>query len=230
MRHSIRLLLILFAVCVCCPAVHAADDPARSIAVSGRATIKTQADRFIISGTITGTAAQAIGEAEAHAQRDLDALSRLIAPAQLMVLSRSSQRLTERTPAGAVTSAGYSSTIAFQLTVAELEQCRTLYRQVLTIGSAEISDLAYQSTQQVALREQARDQALLAARAKAAHMAGVLDTKLGPVAHISESTASWNMLANNARIAAAPADEAGAAYREGELEIAVTVDVVFALQ
>ncbi len=119
-----------------------------------------------------------------------------------------------------------------RVTVRDTEQLGALLGASVAAGANEVADVVYTVADPGALEQQARVQAMRAARAKAEQLAGLGGAELGEVRRIAEGTGGGDnepvgMLRLESMAADAAADVPVAG---GRLEVTVSVSVVYGLR
>jgi hypothetical protein len=227
-----RTFLLLIALAALYPGdLGATESPA--IHVAGKAVIHARADTYKIHGWLTGRDEKTLQDTDQQVRQSLEAMSRLVPAEALTLTSRGAHRETRRveSPSGGETDApgAFVSWTTFTLTFSGLEPYQKAYRDLLPLDGISIQRVEYVAANEPERRAEARDQALLAARAKAERMAKTLGATLGDVIAIHEEDAQplWD---NNRRFNIASSDPPALGLREGDVEISAAVRVVFALR
>jgi uncharacterized protein YggE len=134
------------------------------------------------------------------------------------------QRSYEKSSAGAVT--GYRVSNQLAVTVRDLGRLGALLDQVVAAGSNAIDGLAFEKEDRSAEQARALEAAVADARAKAAVLAKAAGATLGEVLQVTEG--GRNAVPMHGAVALRTAGDVPIA--EGQLEIAASVDVTFALR
>jgi uncharacterized protein YggE len=134
------------------------------------------------------------------------------------------QRSYEKSSAGAVT--GYRVSNQLAVTVRDLGRLGALLDQVVAAGSNAIDGLAFEKEDRSAEQARALEAAVADARAKAAVLAKAAGATLGEVLQVAEG--GRNAVPMHGAVALRTAGDVPIA--EGQLEIAASVDVTFALR
>lgn len=122
---------------------------------------------------------------------------------------------------------GYTAVRQLSITVNELESFETIYRGLVERGVNEVGGLTFHSSELRKHRDEARLQAVRAAREKATAMAAELGCTLAAVESIRESSGHRYQSALQNSISYAPTGSGSVAM--GMIDIEATVDVVFVL-
>lgn len=110
----------------------------------------------------------------------------------------------------------------------QVDDAGELLQTALDAGANIVRDVRFTIEDPTSLQQQARSQALEAARAKAEELADGLDAELGPPRRIQEGGDGTVPLQRGVQLEAAQADQAPIA--SGTLTVSVTVNVTFDLQ
>ncbi len=239
----------LVIVCTSAPRA-AADEPLPTISVSGTAKVLVAPDQAILQASVVSrfaTLEDAVMDNHQAIERVLTFLrdsgveSKHIRTARIAIapiwLTRDGRYATIANSAGADESAlrniqpiGYTASRQFQITIVDLEKFETLYEGLLKNGVNDVSSLEFISTELRQHRDEARLQAVRAAREKAVAMAEELGASVVGVKSIVEAGPTSSSRAQNVLTNAFVETEGGQSLAAGQMEISATVNVVFYLE
>jgi len=120
---------------------------------------------------------------------------------------------------------GFSVVRYFEITISDLRSYEMIYKALVKSGVTQVNPATLRTTELRKYRDQARLEAVKAAREKAVAMAGVLDANLAGVKSIRESNEGFGSPFQNVRVGFSDAEPAPA----GTMSVSATVDVQFFL-
>jgi len=144
--------------------------------------------------------------------------------------SQQAQTIRSATEQQQIQPIGYSARRQISVTINDLSTFEAIYRGLVERGVNQVDNIQFQTTELRKHRDEARLQAVRAAREKATAMAGELDCTLAAVQSINESGRGGGWAATNSiqNVAISGGDSASSAV-SGEISISATVSVVFIL-
>ncbi|WP_156454457.1 SIMPL domain-containing protein [Lampropedia cohaerens] len=206
------------------------------IAVDGQATVQTLPDRIRVAlgvETVDGDLAQSKRQNAAIVVAAMTALKQMGIAEDAIAIDGASVMPRYRDPARRQGLVTYVTRNAFTVTVAQASQVEPVVAAALQAGVNYVHAVEYGSSALAEHQDAAREQALLAAREKAARMAATLGQKLGAPLRIEEGAVHWQFHGGE-RYAWGAAPEAAAADDSpdllGKITVHAKVRVVFALQ
>lgn len=133
---------------------------------------------------------------------------------------------------------GYYASTSISFKLADISKYKEVWLRLASVSDLSVTSVTYDHSKRIDLQKETRTKALLAAKEKAAAMAGALDTKIGEVlsiredAEVSPFPAYGNRLttANVVQSPAGGADEGGAPIAPGTIPIRSRTVVAFQLQ
>lgn len=123
---------------------------------------------------------------------------------------------------------GHQCRAEFSIRVDELDAVEPIVVELVAAGADEILGVDYDTSRADELRTSARERAIAAAQAKAAHYAQTAGVALGPVVHVEDVDAGPSPVMYRLA-AAAPADAGGADFAPGQLTVSSSVALGFAI-
>jgi uncharacterized protein YggE len=121
---------------------------------------------------------------------------------------------------------GYRVTNVIQATIRGLERVGPILDQAVAAGATRVHSIEFDTSRLPELKDQAREQAMANARAKAEQLARLAGVTLGPVVSIEESDTGG---APPVPAATARAADAATPIEGGQLEVRTTVRVTWAI-
>jgi len=242
-KRHFRLIAFLFTIGVAMTQTASAQTPAtppRMVTASGEGIIRVQPDVAILRfGVVTRaeTAEEARQQNAEAAARAMNAVRELGVPERNIRLE--SLRLYPRTEwdpqAQRQIELGYEAVRDVVVRLENLELLPDLVVRVVDEGANRLNGIEYDLSNREAVRNQALQEALRNARAKAELMTSTLNVGLGSVVQISEQAFDFPrpVYRGEMAYAMAKADVAESqpdAYAAGEIEVRAVVQVAFALQ
>lgn len=230
-RHKTIGLAALVVVVVFHPAL--ADEPARTISVSGRGTAATVPDMAMIqTGVVTQAklAADAMEQNNQVTQRLMTELKNMqVADTDMQTAQFNVQPEYERGDRGQRKPeiVGYRVTNQLRVRVRDLDQLGALLDALIRAGSNQVSGISFDVDDQTSVLNAARKKAIADARDKAKLYAAAAGVAVGRVLSISEQQISVPQPRFYARGEAAMASVPVA---KGEQEFVATVNVTFELE
>lgn len=233
MRRTSRCLSAVICLAFWVP-VSVADEPPRTISVSGEGKASAPPDVATIqTGVVTqaSEAAEALADNNRATQRVMDALKshRIVAKdiqtSNFNIRPNYERTRNQRQPR----IVGYSVTNQVQVRVRNLPSLGKVLDSLVTAGSNQMSGISFGIDDPTGVKNQARNRAVSDARDRAqlyAHAAGV---KVGKVISISEQVAQVPRPAVMGRAFAAAEGVGSVPVATGEQEVRATVHMVFAL-
>ena len=172
-----------------------ADREARSITVSGTASIRVVPDEVVIYLSVESLnkdLRKAKADNDAHVQKVLAVTKELqIEPKFVQTTEVSLAPQWEQRDKGREFQ-GYRAVNQIRVTLRELGRYDEFVARAIDAGQALLDGVEFRSTQTIAKRAEARKMALQAARAKAEAMAGELGQKIGqPLSITEEPATTW---------------------------------------
>lgn len=204
--------------------------PARTIQVSGEGRVSVRPDVAVVLAGVTATGkdlAKVAADASAAMRRMLDAIARAGIPAKDVQTTRhdvSVDRAQSDKGPGPVT--GYTVFDEVRLTVRDLAKVGPVLDRVLAAGSNTLRALTFEKDDPTPEQARALAQAYAAARVKAEALARAAGVTLGEVITVS----TGGQVRPYPVMRSALALEGGAPVSPGEVEIAASVDVTFAIR
>lgn len=131
---------------------------------------------------------------------------------------------------------GYYASTSVSFKLADIGKYKEVWLRLASVNDLSVTSVTYDHSKRIDLQKETRTKALLAAKEKAAAMAGALDTKIGEVLSIREdaeaSPAYGNRLitANIVQSLAVGADDGGEPLAPGTIPIRSRTVVTFQLQ
>lgn len=128
---------------------------------------------------------------------------------------------------------GFVASTAIKFTILSLESYSELWIQLAAIPGVSVSNVAFDHSRRITFRNEARAEALLAAKSKAAAMAATLDSAIGVPLAIEEEPFSFGPQSSNvfgfAGVADASGWEESSSLAPGSIAIQARVRVTFLL-
>ena len=121
---------------------------------------------------------------------------------------------------------GYRVNNAVGTTLRDLSQVGTIIDEVVLAGATRVESLGFDTSRRAQLQDEARQEAMRNARAKATQLASLAGVSLGQVVSIQES--DTGAIPVRTTMAAAPAE--ATPIEGGQLEVQTTVRVTWAIQ
>lgn len=206
----------------------------RTIEVTGKAIVKAEVDRVIWRISLRGTgatleeAAANLAEVDAHLEEKIAGLK---LPGGSLRMSRvRSGREYERRPNGSREFVGYYAERGGLVRTEQIELSEKIESVLLSHSQLEITGLELESSKMEELKRQAGKNAVMAARQKAADMAGALDAQLGEILMIQEGGGHQPRFTITENRVAMPVFDGSEGPSFEEIEIESTVTLRFALQ
>ncbi len=123
---------------------------------------------------------------------------------------------------------GYKARRQLSVSIKKLTDFEAIYRGVLKRGVNEINSMEFKTSELRKYKDQARSQAIIAAREKATALSGELGATLAGVHSIREDNSGFRF-ANNFQNSSFNAGGASGTMAAGMIEITATISVVFRL-
>jgi len=229
------ILIMTCALTVLIPVTGAHEFDTPHISVYGTATKKIVPDEMAWSLVVRNKANAVDLVASEHMQAVQPVLRFLknagIAEEDIQTSNMHFEENWERRGGDRVQEGYYAATdISFRLK--NLDQYRTLWLGLSKYSSLSVESVYYDHSQRIALRNETREKALLAAKEKAVAMAKALSAQLGEPLLIEENpsgTRSWDPASNTLAYAPEVSDEGGDDIAPGRISIHARVKVVFRL-
>jgi uncharacterized protein YggE len=231
------LVLAVFLVPLC--HAQATSSPARTVRVSGEATVTAAPDRATVRFGIVSKATTA--EA-ARAQNATAAKSAMNAVRKLGVAEEKMQmeglRLQPRREYNPKTERrekkGFKATRRVVVELTDLKELPRLVAQVVQRGANRVEGIDYTLSDRSSIRDEALQTAAANAQDKARLLVRALDASLGPVQQITEEDFGYDRPQPRVQAAFAKSVDVDAesepdAYAAGEIEVTARVQVVFEL-
>jgi uncharacterized protein YggE len=225
---SALLTLVAASPVLAAPLAQAGQQTGISVVGEGRVTVSPDVARVIFGVETTNPSlSQAMSEASASMNRVLDRLVELgVSRDDIQTVNFSVSPVYEGRGEGQVLR-GYRVSNAASATPRDFSQIGTIIDEVVAAGATRVQSLSFDSSRRAQLHDQAREEAMRNARAKATQLASLAGVSLGPVISIQESD-----LGVPAPVRAAPMAAAAEAtpIEGGQLEIRTTVQVTWGIQ
>jgi len=218
-------------------------DPRRTISVSGSAEIKTPPDQVVI-GMSVETDNIILDKAGAENDSKVSAILAMVRKlgvenkyVQTDFIKVEPRYDTPYSPNGEPMERkflGYFVTKNITITLRDITKFEKLIAESLKLGTNFINNTEFGTTELRKFRDQARLQAINAAKEKAVALAGALGQKVGKPITITEGLINnyYNFSQNAMREAPAPAppEEGNGSIAPGEIKIEANVNVTFELE
>ena len=216
-----------------------AQEEARTVRVSGEATVAVQPDQATVRFGIVSraeTAEQARSQNAEAAKKAMNAVRELDVPEEKMRVE--TLRLQPRREYNPETKEyeekGYEATRQVVVELADLEQLPRLIARVVQRGANRLEGVEYELSDRTAVRNDALRQAAMNARGKAQLLTTSLDAILGSVRQITEEDFGYEEPQPRVRMTFAKSADTEAspepdAYAAGEITVKARVQVVFDL-
>ena len=234
MRRALVLaatVLLPFAVLAQAPAAGGTPPP-RTIHVSGDGRVSVQPDVAVVFAGVTATGkdlGKVTAEATAGMRRLLDAVAKAGVPAKDVQTTRHDvsvdRPFTDKGP-GPVT--GYTVVDEVRLTVRDLAKIGPVIDRVLAAGSNTLRSLSFEKEDPTPDQARALAAAYGSARTKAEALALAAGVTLGEVVTVSAGGQARPYPMMRSAMAMEKAD--GAPISPGEVEVAASVEVTFAIR
>lgn len=204
----------------------------RTIQVSGEGRVSVRPDVAVVFAGVTATGkdlGKATADATAAMRRMLDAIAKAGIPANDVQTTRHDVSVdrpwTDKGP-GPVT--GYTVVDEVRLTVRDLAKIGLVIERVLAAGSNTLRSLSFEKDDPTPEQARALAAAYASARAKAEALARAAGVTLGEVVTMSAGgqVRPYPMMRNTMAMEKAE----GAPVSPGEVEVAASVDVTFAIR
>jgi uncharacterized protein YggE len=230
-------LLCLAALAVACTTEHVNVQPsgqAQGISVSGTGNASGAPDLALLDlGVSTeGKTVKEARDSAATAMNDVSDALKGDGVADKDIQTRQFRIEPEyQYPDGKQELIGFRVTNIVEVKVRDLDRVGEVVDDVATAGGdvVQVQGLSFTIEKPEDLRAQAREKAMADARARAEDLAGLAGVKLGKPISVNESTTTPPSSTFQAVPAARGAGEA-TPIEAGELEVSVTVDVLFAIE
>lgn len=127
---------------------------------------------------------------------------------------------------------GYYASTSVSFKLADIGKYKEVWLRLASVNDLSVTSVTYDHSKRIDLQKETRIKALLAAKEKAAAMAGALDTKIGEVLSIREDAevSPFIATANAVRPSAGGADDSGEPIAPGTIPIRSRAEVTFQLQ
>jgi uncharacterized protein YggE len=224
MRWHILLLVLVW------PLAATAQDPSRQIVVAATGTVSATPDMAVVNLGVSRearTAAEALEGVSTAAAQVLERIGAAgIAPRDVQTASLSLYPVMDQTSARPPQVRGYVASNDLTIRVRDLSALGGLLDTLVKEGANNLSGISFAMSDPKPLEAQARAAAVTDARAKAQTLAEAAGVVLGPVQSIQESGG----FVQPALMMRGAMMEAAVPVASGELEVSVTVTVVFAIE
>ncbi len=232
MRRLLLALALLPAVPLAQAASATAGAPARTVHVSGDGRVSVQPDVAVVYAGVTATGKElprVTNDANAAMRRMLDSVGKAGVPAKDVQTTRHDVSVdrpwTDKGP-GPVT--GYTVVEEVRITVRDLARVGPVIDRVLAAGSNTLRSLSFEKDDPTPDQARALAAAYASARAKAEALARAAGVTLGEVVTMSAGGPARPIPLM--RSAMAMDKSGGAPVSPGEVEIAASVDVTYAIR
>ena len=207
-----------------------ATQPPPSISVSGTASISVAPDLADIRVSIQ-TEAETLDEAIAQNDTRIKAVLQVIRGHGIAAvdLRTAHLHLGERREHGA--RVGHTAQRDVQITLRDLSRLEALMQSMLKAGVTRIQQMELGTSKAISIKNDARIQAIKAAREKARSLAGALDQSIGKAISITENQANGGggRIYNNFAVQSAGAGASGTTVATGQVTIRMTLYATFLL-
>lgn len=224
MRFVAVILLML------APANLQAQEPMSQIVVTGTGVVSAAPDMAVLRIGVTRearTASEAMAGANTAAAKVLDAIDAAgIAPRDVQTASISLSPVWDHSNGRPPQARGYVASNDLTVRVRDLDGLGGLLDAVIGDGANMLNGLSFSIAEPGTLEAEARAGAVADARSKAETLATAADVVLGPVLQISEGGG----MVSPAPMMRGAMLEAATPVATGELDIRVTVSMVFAIE
>jgi len=247
-RMLVLIVSLLLGASVC------ADEPAPHIAVSGTAKIMVTPDQALIQAAVVSRF-PTLDEAVADNRQSIERVVGFLREAGVDGAHIQTSRITiqpiwperdrsvrplapvaelppmnERDEFKKNLAIGYEASRQFQIKIVDLKKFEEIYSGLLKSGVNSVSSVMFTTTELRKHRDEARIQAVRAAREKATAMAGELDAVLRGVKSIREGAdVSYMPFAQNSFAETRSPEDADGMLAPGQIEISARVQVEFYL-
>jgi hypothetical protein len=233
------VLTVIFGWAVVPTGAVLAQEEARTVRVSGEATVAAQPDQATVRFGIVSraeTAERARTQNAAAAKTAMNAVRELGVPEEKMRME--TLRLQPRREYNPQTKEyeekGYEATRQVVVELADLEQLPRLIARVVQRGANRLEGVEYELSDRTAVRNDALRKAAMNARDKAQLLTTSLDATLGSVRQITEEDFGYEEPQPRIRMTSAKSANAESApepdaYAAGEITVRARVQVVFDL-
>ena len=233
MMPALLAALCLPACAPPAPAISAQPPPAREVSVTATARLNVAPDEAEIALTFSHTAPtmrRAHDAATEAMQRFTLAAERAGIGADRMERGRISDSANRRWD-GTERVTGYTAAASLVLRLPDFDRVADTVDLAVSSGATDIS-VSYRATDLPARKQEVRDMAIQAARAKAAQLATGSGARLGAIQRISEEAGNpWRYAGvGNAVQTERPEPEEGVAIAPGTVPLEVTVAATFLLE
>ena len=205
----------------------------RTLRVTGEGQVRVRPDVAIVLAGVEATGktlAPTVADASAKMRRMLDALAKAGVAEKDVQTTRHDVQVERPWVDGKPREiTGYTVVDEVRVTVRDLAKLGQVLERVVAAGSNSLRGLAFEREDPAPERQQALARAVLAARGKAEAIAKAAGVALGEVVAIDESGAAPPIPLMKYRAEAMVASD-GAPVTPGELEIAASVSVAFAIR
>ncbi len=219
-------------------------DPRRTISVSGNAEVKVVPDEVVISMSVETNnmildKAREENDAKVSAilamSRKFNIEDKLIQTDFLQVEPRYDNQYAPNGSMSERKFLGYYVTKNITITIRDISKFEKFVAEALKLGTNYIGGTSFGTTEIRKYRDQARLDAIRAAKEKAIALAGELGQKIGKPITITEGVAqpyyrTSSMMKNTSRSAAQDNGESAGSIAPGELKIEADVSVTFELE
>ncbi len=221
---------VLF-VCLLWPLQSLAEEQIRQISVSGTGVVSAPPDMAVIRLGISRearTASAAMTDASSAAARVLEGISSAgIAQKDVQTASLNLSPVWDRGNNSRPPQVrGYVASNDLTIRVRELDSLGGLLDALISDGANNLNGLSFSVADPKPMQTEARAAAVREARAKAETLAGAAEVTLGPVLVINEG---GRVAAPEPMMRGAMMEAAAVPIAEGEVDIRVTVNVVFGI-
>lgn len=211
----------------------AQNDMPRQIIVTGQGVVQAAPDVAHVQVGVTKearTAGEAMNQASRAAQAVLQRVAEIgIEARDIQTTNISLHPRMQHNSGAAPRVTGYVASNALAIRVRDLDVLGTLLDAVVGDGANTMNGLSFAIADDGPLEDEARARAVADARAKALVLAEAAGVSLGPVQSISEQGGGFQPQVF-ARGGAVAMESMAAPVAEGELEIRVNVNVIFAIE
>jgi len=216
-----------------------AQEEARTVRVSGEATVAAQPDQVTVRFGIVSRAETAEGARTQNASAAKNAMNAVrelgVSEEKMRMETLRLQPRREYNPeTKEYEEKGYEATRQVVVELADLEQLPRLITRVVQRGANRLEGVEYEMSDRTAVRNDALRQAAINARDKAQLLTTSLDATLGSVRQITEEDFGYEEPQPRVRMTFAKSADAEAApepdaYAAGEITVKARVQVVFDL-
>jgi uncharacterized protein YggE len=204
------------------------------ITVSGEGKVSGTPDVAVISlgvSTIRPTVAEARDQAGTTMQALIESIkTNGVAEKDIQTTQLSIYPQYDYSMGGAGKLVGYQITNTVTVKVRDINKTSDVLDGAITAGGdmTQVQNIAFTIDDPTTLRDQAREEAVNDAKARAQRLADTAGVKLGDPISIKETSATPYVY--NDRAVMAPATGPGTPIETGELDVDLTVEVVFAIE